>query len=125
MSLKDIMQSQLMYQVSLGRREFKTIEDRMNYIRDTCVALNVEVAEFLQELPWKPWRDTEDQHLDYDKAADELADVFIFALNLWITLGQYAEGKAAAELARRITSKQSINMDRLLQNYNTIINGDD
>lgn len=119
MSIKQIVEDQIEHQESLGNTEFDDLGDRMDYIRDTCVALNIELAEFMQELPWKPWRATDDQVFCPNRAAGELADVFIFAINLWITLGQYGKDDAANEFVQLIKQKQAVNRDRVQQNYNT------
>ncbi len=124
MSNSDFAQSiaiQLGTQLTLGYGpdSFETEEDRMNYMRDTCLALNLEVAEFLQELPWKPWRPFEQQTYRPDKAADEIIDILIFTLNLWINFGQYPQGKCYDELMRRLDEKQYKNLSRIQSGYNT------
>jgi len=64
---------------------------KWSYIRDISLALSVEVSEFLQELPWKPWSHNEDASYDEIKAAKEICDIIVFALVLWITLDPKAD----------------------------------
>lgn len=60
---------------------------RMEYLRNIVLATHVELTEFLQEVPWKPWsRDRTMTALDKIKAAEELTDVLVFILVLWATL---------------------------------------
>jgi len=124
--MKQIVATQLAYQIALGNGpdSFDGQEGRMQYIRDTCLALNIEVAEFLQELPWKPWRPAYRQPCNIDKAAEELVDVIIFALNLWITLGWAQPGQSGATLEQMIKQKQKTNSERLTSGYNKTKTGE-
>ena len=117
---EQIISMQLKFQEDLGRGagSFNSAEEQMQYIRDMCLGLNVEVAEFLQEMPWKPWCPLPGQKYDKHAAAEELVDIFIFALNLWIHLGAYTNGQCANELITRITRKQNKNMARLKSGRN-------
>lgn len=126
--MKQIVAAQLAYQITLGNGpdSFDGQEDRMQYIRDTCLALNIEVAEFLQELPWKPWRPAYRQPCNIDKAAEELVDIIIFALNLWITLGWLFRqpDQNGALLEQMIKQKQQLNIERLTSGYNKTKTGE-
>ena len=119
-ALERVIQTQRDYQEALGKGvdSFQSAEAKMQYIRDLCLSLNVEVTEFLQELPWKPWRKLQDQHYDKHAAADELADMMIFIINLWIHLGVYTNGACTDELLKRITQKQTKNSARLMTGRN-------
>jgi hypothetical protein len=119
-ALEQIVNAQLKFQEDLGKGagSFTSAEEQMRYIRDTCLSLNVEVAEFLQEMPWKPWCPLSGQDYDKHAAANEVADIVIFALNLWIHLGVYTPGQCTAELIRRITHKQNKNTARLKSGRN-------
>ena len=60
-----------------------TEERRIAYAKELVLALQMEIAEFMQELPWKSWKKVSDQKYDLDRARNELVDVFIFAFDLW------------------------------------------
>jgi dimeric dUTPase (all-alpha-NTP-PPase superfamily) len=79
--------------------------DRMQYIRDLTLATHVELAEFIQELPWKPWKNN--KHYDLNAASDELADIFIFTFDLWLALG------TSRDLEYTVRNKIAGNMSRL------------
>ena len=120
MSVKQLIDQVVVLQTELGYppNEFESAEKHMQYIRDLCLALNVEVTEFLQELPWKPWRVLADQKYDQKKAAEELADIMVFVLNLWVHLGAYPKDKCANELVKQVTRKQNKNAARLTSGRN-------
>ena len=45
-----------------------TTEEKLQQFKNYYIALSMEQAELLQELPWKPWRDSEGQY--HGKKAD-------------------------------------------------------
>jgi len=61
-------------------------DDPIKYVRDLVLATHVELAELLQELPWKPWKSRETQVNNKNRALDELADVVIFAIDIYVAL---------------------------------------
>jgi hypothetical protein len=120
--LVGLIKDQVRHQDLLGYSKLNA-EERIEYIRELSLGLNIELVEFLQEMPWKPWRKIEDQHSDPVSAADELGDVFIFLLNLWIQLLQTEhEDLSAHDIAFKIFEvvgkKQNINLGRLAVGYN-------
>ena len=60
---------------------------RWAYIRDITLALVKEAAEFLDEIPWKPWSPIEAQHCNKEKAVEEICDMFVFSTVLFLSLG--------------------------------------
>lgn len=72
------------HQIEIGQHPPK---NRIEYIRNLTLAAHVELTEFLNELPWKPWKEYPDNFTDTEAASEELADVFIFLLDLWLALG--------------------------------------
>ena len=60
---------------------------RWSYIRDITLALVKEAAEFLDEIPWKPWMPIEAQPCDKEKAVKEICDIFVFNTVLFLSLG--------------------------------------
>lgn len=59
---------------------------KMEYLRNITLATHVELTEFLQEVPWKPWSPGEMTESQKVGAAYELTDVLVFTLVLWATL---------------------------------------
>ena len=116
----NVITVQLGHQIAMGKgpTSFNSLDEKMDYLRDLCLALNIEVAEFLQELPWKPWCDSSGQKNDEYLAGNEAVDIIIFALNIWINLGNYQPGECANELIKRINQKQAVNLERLQSGYN-------
>jgi len=64
---------------------------RMSYIRDITLSLQKEVSEFLNEIPWKPWKAINKQHYDKHRAALELMDIIVFTIVLYVTLNPDAD----------------------------------
>ena len=116
----NVIATQLGHQIAMGKgpTSFDSVDEKMDYLRDLCLALNVEVSEFLQELPWKPWCPSSGQKCDEYAAGNEVVDIIIFALNLWINLGNFQPGMCADELIKRINQKQKVNLERLQSGYN-------
>lgn len=61
-------------------------ENQMQYVRDIALALQKEVSEVLDELPWKSWVATDKQQENTEWALNELTDVMVFNIVLWVTL---------------------------------------
>jgi len=59
---------------------------KIEYIRNLALALQVEIAEFMQEIPWKPWDPGVLLDGQKERAAMELVDVLVFWCDLWIAL---------------------------------------
>ena len=71
------------YHVKLGYRyENATLEQRMNALRDNALGLNQEVAELVDSMPWKPWRNVDDQPIDHDNALREVVDCIFFLVGM-------------------------------------------
>ena len=78
------------------------------YMRTNTLAAMVELSEFLQELPWKPWKDEGRPDEDaYRRAVVELADVLIFVFNLAAALGVTGD-----RLEQAIVDKINVNILR-------------
>jgi NTP pyrophosphatase (non-canonical NTP hydrolase) len=57
-------------------------EEKMQYLRTQALALTDELHEALGETGWKDW--TTSNHINRDAYKGELADVFIFLMNLML-----------------------------------------
>ncbi len=104
-------------QKNLGAYPSPSRESQYETIRNLSLALHVEMTEFLQELPWKPWKPWYYQPNRPMKAKEELVDVFIFLLDLWLHLGGEAE-----DLMSMTHRKLDLNASRLLTGSHKAIN---
>lgn len=57
-------------------------DDKMSYIREQSLALTDEVHEALAETGWKSWASS--NHINREAYMGELADTFIFLMNLML-----------------------------------------
>jgi hypothetical protein len=63
-------------------------EELAEFIRWNTLAAQVELAEMLQNLPWKPWAVSRNPDMKEKlKAAEELVDVLHFVGNLFAAIG--------------------------------------
>lgn len=85
------------------------------FIRDMTLALCAEAHEAMEETQWKPWARINPEIpivVNRDKFKGELADVFIFLMNLML-----AADLSMMELAQAVDAKQDINIQRQIENY--------
>lgn len=75
------------------------------------MALQVELVEVLNELNWKPWKQTRKQ-IDMSKLKDELIDCTHFLLELLIIAGMDAE-----ETHKLYWQKMQVNLTRQAKGY--------
>ena len=75
----------------------RSLADRMQYIRNISLALVKETAEFLDEVPWKPWGNITEQHFDQSAASLEVCDIMVFAIVLHLTINPEASLEEAME----------------------------
>lgn len=78
------------------------------------LAMMVELAEFVQELPWKPWKKNP-KPLDPERVADEFADILAFMGILIEYLDRM--GITPEDLARAYNKKTEVNVQRFLGDY--------
>ena len=66
---------------------------RMHFMRNYVLALHVEQAELLQELPWKPWRyaTSDMSDVNRDNVIKEWTDCLVFLLDQALCLKISAE----------------------------------
>lgn len=71
------------YHKALGHnRPFDTMDQRMQSLRNSALALMMELAELVDSTPWKPWRKVVDQPLDKDNATREVIDIIFFLVSI-------------------------------------------
>lgn len=89
-------------------------EVKRRFIRDMTLATVVELAEALDETRWKPWAkfDPTQPVVNREKFRGELADVFIFLMNLML-VGDIT----VSEFMQAVDAKQNINIKRQLEGY--------
>jgi NTP pyrophosphatase (non-canonical NTP hydrolase) len=83
MDIKDMFQEIESFHIELGHsREFDTMEQRMQSMRNGALAVMMELAELVDSTPWKPWRKIEDQPFDKDNATREIVDIAFFLVQI-------------------------------------------
>lgn len=105
--MKELLYEIKKHQTLIGKYPLTSQDEQLQYIRDLTLAAHVELTEFLQELPWKPWIKKKHQQFSTNDAAGELVDVFIFILNLWTALD------TRLDLEQFIAEKIDLNIERL------------
>lgn len=85
-------------------------ERKMAFIMETGTALIHEVVEAMNETGWKPWASS--NHINVEAYGEELADVFIFLMNMMLIAGI-----TTRDLALLVDQKQSKNLRRQSAGY--------
>jgi dimeric dUTPase (all-alpha-NTP-PPase superfamily) len=85
---------------------------QMDYLRDVSLATVVEIGEFLNEVPWKPWKPLTAQSFDKVKAAEEICDILVFVIVLFISLRpeeslETIMERVLSKVDKRIKAKQT------------------
>lgn len=76
-------------QKALGYESPSSTSEMLERVRNYVLALNVESAELIQTLPWKPWAKLLVFHLN-NETLEEWADCYIFLLDIALAL-RYTE----------------------------------
>ena len=109
MHLKTLMQRIEQYQKFFGHdRKDKNLYQRRDYINSLVLGAQIELAEMLQEMPWKPWRPVESQCNNISAASEELIDALIFLLDI-----AYQMGLSSSQIAHLVNRKLNTNLARL------------
>lgn len=90
-------------------------DELARFIRDQAFALNAEVHETVDETHWKPWAvrpENEPVVINKTRYIGEMADVFIFMMNLML-----AGDVTTVELMMAVNAKQDKNMNRWITGY--------
>lgn len=94
-----------------GQTPIELDQDRkMAFLMETGTALMCEVTEALNETGWKPWASS--NHINRDAYREELADIYIFLMNLMLI-----DDMTAMDLARLVNDKQDKNVKRQVDGY--------
>jgi len=104
----ELLRAQGQLQEIMGHSfETMDVETRRRYICDQTLAIIKEVTEALDETPWKPWATyPTDASINDDPYVGELADVFIFFLNLML-VGDVSERRLIEAVRAKITKNQN------------------
>jgi len=71
------------YHKQLGHnRPFDSMEQRMQSMRNSSLALIMELAELVDSTPWKSWRSIANQTFDKDNATREVVDIIFFLVSI-------------------------------------------
>lgn len=105
---------------SNGNYMLSEVLGRPDTWRTYVLAAFVELAEFIQVLPWKPWRDSV-KEIDSEKLLDEFADVLAFIGVLITILGHL--GYTPDDIASAYISKEFVNISRFADKNKESING--
>ena len=87
-----------------------TVTHKPKY-KDYVFAMNIEISEFMNCLPWKWWK--KQQNTNKERVLDELADVLAFWLSYYI--GYFAEYRKMRILTPEESSEDIERMTDLLQ----------
>lgn len=96
------------FQETVRKRNPETPEG-MEFFIEQALAMMVETGEAIQELDWKSWKNGTS---DWDKYGGELADIFLFWVNLCIEAGE-----DSGTMYKRISEKQVENVKRQEEGY--------
>lgn len=88
-----------------------TPEDRATYISTNVLAANLELAELLGEVGWKPWTSPRGW-INRDEAVVEVVDVLHFIANILAAMDV-----SEVELWEAYRHKQSVNRQRQTAGY--------
>lgn len=120
-SMRDRMQYMLDRQLKLQRSmhqdtppaELKPDGHRMNYIRTMVLACTDELHEALAETGWKPWATS--THMNTEAYQSELADAFMFLMNLML-----AGDMSMDQLFAAVVRAQEKTANRLAEGYDGV-----
>lgn len=83
---------------------------KMAFLMETGTALMCEVTEALNETGWKPWASS--NHINRDAYREELADIYIFLMNLML-----CDDMTMMDMAHLVQAKQTKNVKRQMEGY--------
>lgn len=91
-----------------------TPEARVAYVKEMMLGIHNELNEALNETGWKDWSTS--RHMNTELFLNELVDAQLLLWNLMLATGLYPN-ELADELVKRVSSKQSLNVQRQTQGY--------
>ncbi|HEY3376685.1 MAG TPA: dUTPase [Armatimonadota bacterium] len=103
------MQEQLNLRIGVDVRAMSD-EDRVQWVLNYCRAMNQEIAELTDSVPWKWW--AKYQTFDQQNCRVEVVDLFHFLISLAQVLGMSAE-----DVFDAYTKKHAVNVQRQESGY--------
>jgi hypothetical protein len=91
-------------------------ESPIALLRTYVLALFVELGEFINETPWKPWRK---KTVHYEDAGEEFADILAFLGVILLLLPEVFPELTPQRLAAMYIDKSILNAYRIGANYGT------
>jgi NTP pyrophosphatase (non-canonical NTP hydrolase) len=89
-----------------------TDKERCKWCKELAFLLNMEIAEFINAVGNFKMHKTQPDVVDKKNAAEEFADIFIFAIDLALALGLDYD-----KVIEEIEKKQQKNLDRQKKGY--------
>lgn len=87
MDLAQVFTELKVYQKAMGYdADYMTEAEQMEAVRNYVLALQVEQSEFLNELPWKPWKSYRFLPIIRERVIEEWVDCFVFLIDQAICL---------------------------------------
>jgi dimeric dUTPase (all-alpha-NTP-PPase superfamily) len=106
------MQAQLNQRIGVGPGDQMSEEDQQKWILNYCRAMNQELAELTDSVPWKWW--AKYQKYDKQNAKVEVVDLFHFLISLAEILGMSAD-----DVFQCYCEKNKVNFQRQDSGYQT------
>lgn len=89
-----------------------TLEQKTKWSKQFILCMQAELIELLDQMPWKHWKQYDDNCVDEDALKYEISDLFIFLIGIAVIWGM--DGK---EIIEYITNKMNINFERQNKGY--------
>ncbi len=104
------MQAELNKRIGVGRPEEMTPEQQQHWVLNYCRAMQQEIAELTDSIPWKWW--AKYQQFDVQNARVEVVDLFHFLISAAEILGMSAD-----DVFRCYCEKNKVNFQRQDSGY--------
>jgi dUTPase len=100
--------------------ENMTVDDIVIYVKNMKLAIDAELIELLDEVPWKPWT-TGRRAINRDAFMGEVVDILHFVVNMALAVsGRSTPTEIADELFTRYTLKNRVNINRQITGYDGV-----
>lgn len=109
-------QAQIQFETYGHQFNQMTDTERIAFVKEMSLALTAELHEALAETGWKGWSTS--RHFHKERYVQELVDVFLMLINMFLVLGVHA-GDMASHVAMVATNKQLLNIQRQEHGYGT------
>lgn len=107
-------QAQIQFETYGHQFNQMTDEERISFVKEMSLALSAELHEALAETGWKGW--SVSRHFHKERYVQELVDVFLMMINMFLVLGVHA-GDMAHHVFVLASQKQKLNIQRQESGY--------